>query len=563
MKAKMMGKMDEYNAIQAQIESAKASGSNQPMPTARPPPPPRQQPQQQQQRDENRRKTVEIVIPAATAGIIIGKGGATIDALQKESGARIRMPNNDNNNKSGGGGGAEGDGVGPDERLVLITGSEDEISNAQRLIESRLSEHENREAKLGGKALKQQMKKRERQASKPVVEYEEVPVFDKATGQLVVKRVKVERSREEEEEAEIQRLNDGDDDGDDKASTKRPKRVQRYEDGERTHFLRGDANESSLNDLVAQERRGNSGVGSMDHNLADAIKKSKRFKGISADDEYDYDDGVEMSDAKSNRQSDSRRQNREKAAQGQADRKAFTAQERADQRFSKHRHLIVSIANHTYLRIADVSPLADAHMVIEPIHHVPCLTEAAEEVADEVRNFQKCVIRMLEARGQHAVFLEQHYAPGGRGAAEVLQGAAAAAQFGSKSSMRIECVPLTSRDGNAAPAYFRKAILESGEEWSQHRKLHELKNGTVRLTVPSGFSYFCVSFGIASGYATVIEDTDSWPNDFGRDVLEGILEHEDSGIPLARRKAEPFERLQQRVVAVTKAFAPYDWTKQM
>ena len=59
------------------------------------------------------------------------------------------------------------------------------------------------------------------------------------------------------------------------------------------------------------------------------------------------------------------------------------------------------------------------------------------------------------------------------------------------------------------------------------------------------------------------QDTDSWPNDFGRDVLEGILEHEDSGIPLARRKAEPFERLQQRVVAVTKAFAPYDWTKQM
>ena len=51
--------------------------------------------------------------------------------------------------------------------------------------------------------------------------------------------------------------------------------------------------------------------------------------------------------------------------------------------------------------------------------------------------------------------------------------------------------------------------------------------------------------------------------DFGRDVLEGILEHDDAGIPLARRRKEPFERLQQRVVAVTKAFAPYDWTKQM
>ena len=34
-------------------------------------------------------------------------------------------------------------------------------------------------------------------------------------------------------------------------------------------------------------------------------------------------------------------------------------------------------------------------------------------------------------------------------------------------------------------------------------------------------------------------------------------------LPLARRRKEPFERLQQRVVAVTKAFEPYDWTKQL
>ena len=37
----------------------------------------------------------------------------------------------------------------------------------------------------------------------------------------------------------------------------------------------------------------------------------------------------------------------------------------------------------------------------------------------------------------------------------------------------------------------------SGEEWSTHRKLHELKQGSVRGTIPPGFSYFCVSFGIA------------------------------------------------------------------
>ena len=85
----------------------------------------------------------------------------------------------------------------------------------------------------------------------------------------------------------------------------------------------------------------------------------------------------------------------------------------------------------------------------------------------------------------------------------------------------------------------------------------------MRGTVPPGFSYFAVGFGVHAGYATVIEDTDEWPADFGRDVLEGIVEHADSGIPLARRRPEPFERLQQRVVAVTKAFEPFDWTKQL
>ena len=85
----------------------------------------------------------------------------------------------------------------------------------------------------------------------------------------------------------------------------------------------------------------------------------------------------------------------------------------------------------------------------------------------------------------------------------------------------------------------------------------------MRGAIPPGFSYFCVGFGIHTGYATVVEDPSAWPADFGRDVLEGILEHEDAGIPLARRQKEPFERLQARVVAVTKAFEKYDWTKAL
>ena len=311
---------------------------------------------------------------------------------------------------------------------------------------------------------------------------------------------------------------------------------------------------------------------------------------MSADDEYDYDDGVEMSDARSARQSEAKRQRQAKSAAGQDRKQQMSAVEKAEARFSRHKQLIIAMGQHVYLRLQDVSPLALSHCVIEPLHPVPCLaeahsgvapapplshtiaatfslaqvqclTEAPEEVADEVRNFQKCLIRMHEAEQRDAVFLEQHTAPA-RLLAEAAGGGMSGFGGGGGRSMALECVPLSTRDGGAAPAFFRKAILEAGEEWSQHRKLYETK-GSVRGVVPPGFSYFACGFGIHSGYATVIENQDDWPRDFGRDVLEGILEHPDAGIPLARRRKEPFDKMQQRVLAMTKAFAPFDWTTQL
>lgn len=64
-------------------------------------------------------------------------------------------------------------------------------------------------------------------------------------------------------------------------------------------------------------------------------------------------------------------------------------------------------------------------------------------------------------------------------------------------------------------------------------------------------------------YATVVEDDSAWPADFGRDVLEGVLEHDDAGIPLSRRRREAAEAMRPRVIAATEAFAPHDWTKQL
>ena len=483
-------------------------------------------------------------MPLSAVGAIIGKGGATIDALQSESGCKIRLPK-----------GQEEEGG--EERVVLLTGCDAAIDKATRLLEEKLNEEAERAAARGGKQLKRQMHKAAN--AQPAPTYEEVPTFDKASGQLIVQRVKVQLSREERDERELASLHASAD----APSEKRVKRLQRFEDkdGERTSYFRDD-DQHSLQSLVEQERRGGGASGQIDANLAGSIARSKRFRGMDADDEYDHDAGVEMSDAKGNRQSEAKRQRQAKGAAGMERKQQTSAAERAEQRFSRHKQLIIAIGNHVYLRLEDTSPLAPAHCILEPIEPVASLVDAPEEVADEVRNFQKCLIRMLDAKGQQAVFLEQHSAP-----SRLLEGASMGGLGGvgggsGRASLAVECVPLSNRDGQAAPAYFRKAILEAGEEWSVHRKLYETK-GNVRGTVPPGFSYFACTFGVHAGYATVIEDEATWAKDFGRDVLEGILEHPDAGIPLARRRKEPFERLQQRVTAVTEAFRPFDWTQQL
>ena len=138
--------------------------------------------------------------------------------------------------------------------------------------------------------------------------------------------------------------------------------------------------------------------------------------------------------------------------------------------------------------------------------------------------------------------------------------------------------------------------------------------------MPPGFAYFAVGFGLQAGYAHHVEDEATWPKDFGRDVLEGLLEHEvraaaldptraapprrvavsaearcrvaaccrrdllptrpaahaaccprdlrvrraqDTGIPLNRRKREDFAKVKTLISAFGQAFDPYDWTKAL
>ena len=504
-RAKLAGNMDEYERLQAVI-----SGAPQMEAPAQPP--------AHLSSLSSGSKTIELSVAVDALGTIIGKAGAVIDALQQESGARVRVtqqPSADN----------------PSERIILVTGTDDAISCATALIEQKLNDRAAQQAERGGRSLKAAVRKR-----KPDKEYESVPEFDPVTGQLKV----VQKAVEKDEVEVLHEAKDG-------LSTKRPKKLQRYEVGskstERVSFFRGDEGKS-LNDMVESERRG--GERAPDANFADNIARQKKFKGITADDEYDYDEGVEMHDSRQSRQSDARRaKHAASAAANEASRQSIE-ESKAESRLNRAKHLVVALANHVYLRLQDLSPITPGHCVIEPIGQAASLVAASEEVAEETRNFQKCLIRMFEGRGQHVVFLESHVDGVSRG----------------RASMSIECIPLDARDAKVASAYFRKAILESDEEWSQHKKLYET-GGSIRGTVPPGFAYFAAGFGLQAGYAHVIENEAEWSRDFGRDILEGILEHPDTGIPLARRAKDDFAHITQKVTQFARAFDEFDWTKSL
>lgn len=252
------------------------------------------------------------------------------------------------------------------------------------------------------------------------------------------------------------------------------------------------------------------------------------------------------------------------------------------------RPLIVALGDSAYLRMPEQAPVCAGHCVLEPLSQEAASTMAPDEVCDELRNFKKCLVQMYAAQGRGAVFLEVAVGLGTH-----------------RRCLAIEAVPLPAADFEAAPAYFRKAISEAASEWAQHRPLIDTSGKGVRRCVPAGFGFFHVEFGLDKGYAHVIEDEArartlpdritvqhsgapylpraprvpltgcalarvaplgaqaAFPLDFGRQVLEGMLEAEEAGIPLHARRKLPFDAQKKHVLEFARQFAPFDWTKML
>lgn len=126
----------------------------------------------------------------------------------------------------------------------------------------------------------------------------------------------------------------------------------------------------------------------------------------------------------------------------------------------------------------------------------------------------------------------------------------------------IECVPMARRDATAAPAYFRKALLESEveDEWAQHKKVINVPAARgVRGAVPPQFPYFYVQFALGDGLAHVIDDRRDFGNAFARGVIAGLLEL-DPDVWMGRRRANDRNVDLARSQQFKKQYAPFDWT---
>lgn len=112
--------------------------------------------------------------------------------------------------------------------------------------------------------------------------------------------------------------------------------------------------------------------------------------------------------------------------------------------------------------------------------------------------------------------------------------------------------------------YFRKAVEDATSDWSQHAAKHIIDTSVkgLRGSIPPNFPYFHVEFGLKTGFVHVVDDINSFPKDFARGILAGLL-----GLPpehAGRRMKRESQELQCKwVTEFREQFQAYDWTKEL
>ena len=310
--------------------------------------------------------------------------------------------------------------------------------------------------------------------------------------------------------------------------TKKGKREKYFHDDDRY----------SLKELVEQER-----MMTAEETHAAIARMASKFVPAAGSDET-MDDVIESK--KAMRYDESKELDKARKRAVTENRKMADAVEKCQLCFDSpnfSKHLLIAVGMNTYLCAPWHTSLAEGHCYIVPMEHVTCSLYLDENVWSEVGIFRKGLTRMFADRGSDVVFMEMY------------------TSVKRKTHMFIDCIPLPREEGELAPMYFKKAILECDEEWAQNKKLVDTKEKGVRGSLPTGLPYFFAEFGLDGGFGHVIEDTDQFPHYFGREVVGGLLDLNPRLWLKPRR--EDFGRQKEKVLQLSEWWSPYDWTQKL
>lgn len=328
---------------------------------------------------------------------------------------------------------------------------------------------------------------------------------------------------------------------------KAPK-VQRYDaDGKRERWT-ADDDTPDLATLVKRQRH--EGAEDMDAAFADNIARKSGFKesDLNADDEYDFDTGIDLYQKRKGDQAQQAKRHR--SAVVADSRRLSAALERCQLCISSHRrpkHLTLAIGEASYLMLPQKGHLVEGHCCIVPADHVASVRRCDGNVAIELRNFKKSLLQMFMAQDLDVVFMET-----------------AVRLDDSRSHAVIEAIPLPAKAFSKAPIYFKKAVDDAESEWSQHhaKRLIDTRAKGLHGSIPPNFPYFHVEFGLSSGFVHVIDDEAGWEPAFGRSILAGLLDL-PANVGLAHHRAEPEAIQQRRSTTFLQHYREHDWTAQL
>ncbi|KAJ3352765.1 hypothetical protein GGF32_003575 [Allomyces javanicus] len=210
---------------------------------------------------------------------------------------------------------------------------------------------------------------------------------------------------------------------------------------------------------------------------------------------------------------------------------------------------IIAIGIRAYLALVPYESVATCQII--PVDHLVTTLDGDDAFWDEVRNFQKCLMRMYHAQGKAVLFTET-----------VLD-------TKWQRHTVIDVIPVPATFHADAPGYFREALQSAeveADEWTQHAAIIDTRlkpasnTGGFRRSMVPNLPYFHVWFDLDGGYGHVIEERARGMHDqFAREVVANALDLD----PMLGRKQRPLPRQVNhgRVRAFIKQWSEYDWTK--